>query len=282
MAIHCSETGPLVQSYLDGELTEHEERDLCEHVSRCEACRERMSREERFCEALREHLAPPGASEAFRARIEEALGREERALARAHRRAQLSWALPGAATVAAALALAIFATEHFAPANDEAPLTHEAASKVIGSSPVVVQENRREMSRSLHDYLRVPIRPPQFPEDRAELRGWRPSQLHGREAAELVYKVARPGGRTHTMRLHVLDGSNVDLGDQERRDIQGETLWVDNPLGMSSVTYRDGHGIGYVFTSDMPEDALVELVLASDVASPRGDGLRGRSAAHGQ
>lgn len=281
MAIHCSDIDPLVQSYLDDELTAEETRELREHSSQCEACRARMSREERFRDALREHLAPPSAPEEFRAQVEEALSREDRSLSRARRQAQMSWALPGAATVAAAVALAVFATDRFVPANEDKPLTHAAASKVVGSSPVVVRENHREMSRSLHDYLRVPIRPPQFPGESVDLRGWRPSHLHGRQAAELVYVVEGSGGRYNMMRLHVLDSSNIDLESQDRREAGDKTLWVDDPLGMSSVTYRDRHGIGYVFTSDMPKEDLIDLVTEADLTA-QSEELRGRSAAQGR
>ena len=283
MAIHCSETAPLVQSCLDGELTDAEERALCDHVSQCGVCRKRMSREERFRDAIREHLAPPSAPDRFHEQLTHALAEEERAEVRARRHAQLSWALPGAATVAAAVALLVFATDRLAPANDQAPLTHEAASRVIGSSPVVVQENHRDMSRSLNDYLRVPIRPPRFSDDNVELYGWRPSHLHGRQAAELVYRVFRSEGRQYTMRLHLLESSNIDLRSQDRREIGGQTIWVDSPLGMSSVTYQDRQGIGYVFISDMPQHDLVDLVLGSDLAQTHDDdSIRGRTASQGQ
>jgi anti-sigma factor RsiW len=280
MAIHCSEIDPLVQSYLDDELTERDGRDLCDHVARCGACRERVGREERFCGAVRAHLAPPSAPDHLREHVREALVREERAIARAHRQAQLSWALPGAATVAAAVALVVFASDRLAPANDSgAPVAHEAATKVIGSSPVMVSGTRHEISQSLHDYIRV--RPPQFTQEGVNLLGWRPSLLRGREAAKLVYEVTHATRQRHTMWLHILEASNLDLQSQDRRDIGDQTIWVDRPLGLSSVTYRDSYGIGYVFISDMPEEALVNLVLGSDVAYRLEERIRLRQATGG-
>ena len=180
--------------------------------------------------------------------------------------------------MAAAIALVVFATDRWLPANDSSsPVSHEAASKVIGSSPVVVSGTRSEISQSLSDYVRLPIRPPRFSQEGVTLRGWRPNLLRGREAAELIYEVAPSSSQRHTMWLHILEASNLELESKDRLDIRGETLWLHRPLGLSSVTYRDSHGIGYVFTSDMPEEALVELVLGSDVPHRINERLRGRA-----
>ena len=76
------------------------------------------------------------------------------------------------------------------------------------------------------------------------------------------------------MTVHILDARNLELRGQRRINVSGQTLWVDRPFGFSAVSYRDNQGMAYVFTSEMAEDELVDLVVSSDILHRIGERLR--------
>jgi hypothetical protein len=84
----------------------------------------------------------------------------------------------------------------------------------------------------------------------------------GRLSALFVYQVAT---RDSSFRVEVqtLDARNLDLRSAERRLIDGTEVWVTQTPGVSAVTYRDGNGVAYIFTSHMDTDDLVRLVVQS-------------------
>src|SRR5688572_14745995 len=108
MATQCKDVDTLLPTYLDGELAPHDQLSFEHHLADCAGCREQVRGETTYLEAVRRSLVPPPAPPELEGRVRRALDEEERRSAQARRRAGWSWALPGAAGLAAAAALALF------------------------------------------------------------------------------------------------------------------------------------------------------------------------------
>ncbi len=270
MSIQCAEIENLLFSYLDDELDEHERIDFESHLADCASCADRVDAETRFSDTMRMHLAPPPVPELLERRLLRALDAEDR-----QSRAQLlrSWALPGAATVAAAAALAVFVVAPGSSRNEDL-VTHAAVQQHLRQPPIEVQG--AAVSPWLHEHFRPSIEVPRFSSSDIRLKGARLSHLRGLDAAQLFYEV-ESFGRLHEVQAHIIDASNLAFRGSRRQVIDGRELWIDGQLGLSVVAYKAPDGIGYVFTSsDMDERQLVDLVGSSDLLLRVNERLRAR------
>lgn len=264
MAIHCSDIETLVHTYLDGELAEGDTCEFEAHTHECESCRQRLQEEIEFRTDLRRKLAPPHTPAGLRDRICEALDAEDNEIARASRRRRSSWILPGVATVAAAAALLLFFQVQTRQPPAAEPVTHDAVKAHLRKPPIEVQ-GASQVSPWIKRHFEPSVEPPRFSSSDVNLRGARLSHLRGRDAAQLFYE-ARRGPSRHEVQVHIIDGSNLDLRGAVMRRIGGRELFVDRKLGYSIVTYKDQQdGMAYVFTSDMSEQDLLDLVVSSDL-----------------
>lgn len=262
MAISCEDIETLVHSYLDDELAEHELGEFETHLTGCEACRLTAEAEARFLDGLRRRLAAPSCPDTVRARLDRSLDDEDRSRTLASRRARFGWVLPGAATVAAAAALVLFAAE-WRQQPDVQPVTYDAVRQHIRRPPLEVQA--AGVSPFIEQHFRPRVSLPRFSEPSVRLQGARLSHLRGRDAAQLFYEVRGAGGARHDMQVHIVDAADLELPDGQRRVVGGRVIWVDPQLGYSTVTYRDEEGLAYVFTSDLEAGELVRLVVSSDL-----------------
>ncbi len=263
MAFHCSEIDTLIQTYLDGELSSQDLRDFEAHIAECEECRRKLRAERDFRRFIQRRLAEtaPQAPQALQQRLRENLDAEDNDLAAARRRARLSWVLPGAATLAAAAALLLFITTNRTPVAEET-IAEDAVMAHMRRPPVEVQ-GAGQVSPWIEQHFRPDVSVPRFSASNVSLRGARLSHLMGRDAAQLVYDVDRNSQRQE-LRVHIVDGKNLDLHAKNKRIIGGREVWVDGAYGFSTVTVRGNDGMSYVFTSEMDGDDLVDLVTSSD------------------
>lgn len=270
----CSDISKLVPTYLDGELAESELLSFEHHIAECETCNRELEGERSFLERIRESLAAPPASDTLRARLSRALDVEEERAQRETRRERWSWMLPGAATLAAAAALLVFAFDVAQPASND---NQVAQARLAAPSPALNVEpvSRGDIARSAREYLRMPVRAPRFASADAALRGWQPIRRRGHDTALFIYNV-RLGSEWHRLEVQTLDARNLDLGSAERRVVRGTEVWVAKTPGVSCVSYRDRSGVGYVFTSYMDTDDLVGLVVQSDLVERVNEQLRDR------
>jgi hypothetical protein len=143
-------------------------------------------------------------------------------------------------------------------------------------TPVAVSSggSRPELWQAAQEYTRLPVRPPRFLQDNVRLRGFEPGWLLGQRAALFVYEIHGPMGR-HRIHVHTLDARDLDLRSRDRREVAGREIWVSRALGLSSVTFKDETGVGYVISSDLELDQLVDLVSRSDLLFVASDGFRG-------
>lgn len=269
MAIYCHDLDTLLPVYLDGELQGHELGDLEHHLGTCEACRARSEREADEHERMRAMLRGPAAPARLRAGLLAMLDREDRSAAAPRRRAALAWALPGSASLAAAAALALFVADSLrspvvaeGPHLDVAAVQYGAVANRMSRAPLVPVSSPRDLSRSLPEYLRVPVTAPTL--RGGNMRGWQPTQLAGRVAAKLVYEVKLQEGRSFLVDVHLLDGRDM-AADRDSRLVNGTAVWLGTTAGINTVALRDGRGIGYVFSSDMATGQLLDVVLKSEL-----------------
>ena len=106
-----------------------------------------------------------------------------------------------------------------------------------------------------------------------QLLGWQPSKLHGHDAALFIYRVTGPQGEQHHVNVHVLDARQLNLRSKKQIQVGGIPLWVDSPFGFASVAYKDDRGLGYIFTTDMGDAQLIDLVVGSDILQQLSDHL---------
>ena len=105
---------------------------------------------------------------------------------------------------------------------------------------------------------------PRFSDRNTSLRGARLSHLRGRDAV-LLYYDALVGSQRHNVTAVILDATDIDLRTGQRYAVGDGELWVGQERGYSVVTLKAGSGMGYVFTSEMGSQALLDFVVNSDL-----------------
>lgn len=276
MATQCKDIESLLPSYLDGELDPHERLSFEHHTAECVECRDRVREEAAYLERVRALLAPPATPAELVRRVNAGLDEEDRRAIQVRRRTGFAWVLPGGASLAAAAALVMFMVSELRPTPvvpAEAPAVRLAVQDRVNNSPVRVG-SPQEVSVAAQEYLRKPVRTPQFRPAGSSLRGWQPRELDGREAVLLLYDVPDSRGALHQVTVHLIDASGLDLRGSERWKIGTTELWVASLGAVSTVTYKDKYGFGYVFSSDMELEELAWLVVGTDIFH-RSRGARG-------
>jgi anti-sigma factor (TIGR02949 family) len=263
MAIDCTEIDTLVHTYLDGELADSDVNEFEEHSAECRECAARIEDEIAFRDRLRRRLAAPRAPQGLHTRIGVLLDQEDRVSASARRRSRFAWLLPATASVAAAAALILFVTTN----NASLPVESVAADAVnahMRRPPVEVQGQAASVSPWIKKHFDSQVDVPRFASADVSLRGARLSHLRGHNAAQLFYRVDRNNQR-HDMQVHIINASDLNLSSKSKRVIGGREVWVGVERGYSVVTFKDANGVGYVFTSDMEDADLFDLVVSSDL-----------------
>ena len=95
-------------------------------------------------------------------------------------------------------------------------------------------------------------------------RGWEPLRPRNPTSALLVSEVPNDAD-TYRLEVQTLDARNLDKSNTERRVVRGTEVWVATRFGVNGVSYTDENGDGYVFSSQMDMDALIDLVVRSDL-----------------
>lgn len=261
MAIQCLDVETLVQTHLDGELAEEDASELQSHLVACSSCCEAAAEEARFHTELRHTLAPPAAPAGLRSRITAELGREDWRARKDRQRARWSWALPATATLVAAAALLLFVVVN-QRAETEAPVAYDAVRQHIRRPPIEVQGTA--VTPWVKRHLSPGVEVPRFSDRSTSLRGARLSHLRGRDAV-LLYYDASVGSRRHAVTAAILEAADLDLRIGERYVIGDRALWVGQDLGYNIVTLKGPNGFGYVFTSEMDSESLLDFVVNSDL-----------------
>ena len=256
-AMSCGDVHKLVHPYLDGEFEEGDRALLEEHLAGCDGCRRLVAFESSFKHGLKARLKRPAAPPALRQRVLSALDRADAAgdgpVPRLWRRA-----MPVAAVLAAAAAVAVFLGTPARNAADGAPLVEDAIRAHEKNYPIEVSGNEEKVKVFFAGRVPVPVRPPHLGHPGAALVGARHGHLRGRDAAQIVYQVD-----SSSMTVTIFDAGGLRLDSLPRsRRVGTHHLYTGTARGYNVVLYED-RGVGYVFTSDLDEDRMVDLVSAS-------------------
>jgi anti-sigma factor RsiW len=257
----------LAEAYVDGELAGSDLAEFERRLSTDEALAAKVQAAHDDRNALRGLLKAPAAPDLLKARILRDLNKEDALTRKRERRNRVAWVAPVLASTAAAAALLLFAFQGLLSSSDvgQGLVAQEAVEQRFRerpAMPIVAQQTRNQISQSIRGYFRTPVRPPRFADASIRLRGWRPVQLIGRAAVELDYRTA---SGNHVVTVHMVNASNLDFRGSQSRTVAGTKLWVDHPLGFTTVSYRDERGIGYVFSAEAGEEQLLRLVASSDL-----------------
>jgi len=262
--MRCDDVHRMVHPYLDGELLASDLVAFDAHVAGCAACRRLVDDEARFKATLRAHLRPaPAAPAELRARVlaglDEADARGQGPAAPLYRRV-----MPFVAVFAAAASMVVFLSSLVQTRVGRAAIVEDAIRSHEKRLPVEVGGDAQHVTNWMQGKVAVPVRPPQLshtrnaPAQHASLEGGRIGHLSSRDAAQLTYRV----GPNNVVTVYVFDASDLPMSAPKRRVIDNHELFVDGARGYSVVFYRD-RDVGYAFASDLDEDQLVALVMAT-------------------
>jgi anti-sigma factor RsiW len=259
----CSSIETLAMAYLDDELVAEERRELELHLLGCASCKQHVDGERSDLALVRKSLVAPPAPGTLKIAIQRALDAADREAVRTVRRGWFQWMLPGAATLAAAAAIAVFVFVRPPAAESPGAVAQEAARQQSRVLPLEVQ------GTSTGPWLRkhfAPVEPPQFAEPGIELLGARLSSVAGHDAALVRYLVT-VGQNQYPLTAVVMVGLRGDeLSGGTPIKVGDRTLHVHDAGGMPAVTYVDEHNTGYTFAADrLTAQELLELVVSSDL-----------------
>lgn len=260
MAIQCADTETLVQTYLDNELADNDADALEAHLAECAECNQFATEEARFHASLRERLTPPPAPEHLRGSILEALDREDWQ-ARKQRNSRWNWTLPVASSLAAVAALLFF----FVSSNQSSsapPVADDAVRQHLRRPPVEV--TGAKVSPFVREHFSPRAHVPRFSHSSTGMVGARLSHVAGRDAAQVYYETKMDNHRYDVSLLMVApSGLNLCVGRRYR--VGGRMLCGGHVRGLNVVSFTDEDGWGYLFTSEMNGQKLLEFVSTSDL-----------------
>jgi hypothetical protein len=233
----CDDIDTLSMMLCDGELADQELRDVELHLIDCDACRAHVEKDRGFLGELRQRMAPPRAPELVRQRL-------GRALDEVDRKARPTWralALPGAATLAAAAALVVFAVSGDGPAR---PTAKPAAA--TEKAPLPTDRVTFRDGASIHDVV-------------LQRTG---TELLGADVANLSYWAVAPDGARYPVYATVHDAARLELDASTRVVLGGWETWTLPDV----VIVRDG-ARAIRLSSPLGTDALKVLVRGTQLVS---------------
>lgn len=233
----CDDIDTLSMMLCDGELADQELRDVELHLIDCDACRAHVEKDRGFLGELRQRLAPPRAPDLLRQRL-------GRSLDAVDRKARPSWralALPGAAAVAAAAALAVFVVVGDGPAR---PTAKPAAA--VERAPLPTDRVTFRDGAAVHDVV-------------LQRTG---TELLGADVANLTYWAVAPDGAHYPVYATVHDAARLDLDASSRIVLNGWETWTLPDV----VIVRDG-ARAIRLSSPLGTDALKVLVRGTQLVS---------------
>jgi anti-sigma factor (TIGR02949 family) len=258
-ALDCRDLEPLLHAYVDGEFQDADRAEFEAHLAQCAGCRQRVSNEQLFREKLRA-AATVRAPEALRARITEAVQREQRWSG--VRRLVRSESVAVAAAAMAAGVLAFIYGRHLFQ-----PLVHESVVRFQRDPPVEVRGDEQQVQRWFAGKVDFNVQLPHL--RNVSVAGARISHLRDRDAAYVVYQ----GPRAHRVSLIVFDDPRVPLEmglSGTVRRIDDRDVLMANERGYNVALWRDNE-IVYSLVSDLDERDIVDLLSGRASTPTRGE-----------
>jgi len=249
--VTCADLTASFQAYVDRELTGVDREVVERHLVGCPVCARQVHLQGRFKAAVRAHLPRPEVPLALKLRVREALGAQEIA---PRRWPWLSY--PRLVPAAAAFLLIVGITGTVR--QTQSAVLEQAQRSYHAEMPMdITGSDCGSISSWFRGRVDFPVHAPTLGGG-ATCQGGRLVNVGERPAAYLVYRVQSG----HRVTLLVFDPRDQALEAPERRVVNGREIYVESGPGTSTAVYRD-HGLGYVMTADLDEDALTRIVTTS-------------------
>ena len=251
--MNCAEAAATAQAYVDGELDGVDRESVERHLVACPGCSGRVRLQTRFRAAVRAHLHRPEIPFTLRRRVEESLASQPIAPRR-----WPGWlSMPRVVPAAAALFLIVAITGTVRRSNS-AVLQQAERTFINTTLPMdITGSDCGSIASWFRGRLEFPVHAPTLGGG-ATCQGGRLVNVGERQAAYLVYRVSDG----HRVAFLVFDPRDQPFESRERRVVNGREIYMGTGAGISTAAYRD-RGLGYVVASDMDEDTLARLVMAS-------------------
>jgi anti-sigma factor RsiW len=251
--MNCGDATGSVQAYVDGELDGVDRETVERHLVACPACAGRVRLQTRFRAAVRAHLHRPEVPFTLRRRVEEALTSQPIAPRRWPAWLSMSRVVPAAAALFLIVAITSTVRERNSQVLEQAQRTFAN----LGLPMDVTGSDCGSIASWFRGRLEFPVHAPALGSG-ATCQGGRLVNVGERPAAYLVYRVSDG----HRVTFLVFDPRDQAFESRQRRVVNGREIYLGTGPGISTAAYRD-RGLGYVVTSDMDEDTLTRLVMAS-------------------
>jgi mycothiol system anti-sigma-R factor len=251
-ALRCAGISRFVDTYLDGEFGESDRAEFEGHLAECETCRTKVRVQADWKSAVKAAAPRETAPDLLRQRIQRQL-RDARAR---EPKPELSWqkwavrALPAAAAVGLAATFMVSKIQW-------SPVAADVVAKHQRNLPIEVSGPTDQVKEWYSGKVDFPVRPPEFRNVTAQLRGGRLASIGDKQAAYLVYDV-----NGNKVSVFVFDPQELPIEAHKKELIRNREVYFDQEHGYNVVMFRD-RGVGYAIASDMDEDQMTKLVTAA-------------------
>jgi anti-sigma factor (TIGR02949 family) len=243
-AFRCNEVDQVVDAFVDGEFAAEDRTAMEQHLVGCTGCARRLRSHAAIKAAVKEALPHPAMPSELEKRVRRALAEEVAQSPRA-RAQRLMWVALPAAAAAFVIGLA-------SSYRASSPVTAEAIAKYQRDLPVEVVGSDAQVRAWFANKVDFPVRPPRLPQ--AALVGGRLANVGDRQAAYLVYDVG--GDKVGVL---MFDPRDLPIEGSRHHRVGNREIYLDGQRGYHVAAFRD-EGLGYVFTSDIDENRMIELV----------------------
>ncbi len=249
-----------IQDLLDGRLDLPTRERVEAHLATCGSCRQEWEALGRIKQTIRTGLEPSEAPPTLRARVLEALQREQRRIGSQVAR-RLPWSIAAASLAAAALVLLLVFVHK--PPDLPSAAARDYARYQAGALPLQMQtESTQAMERFFAERsIRFRTRVFDFGMMNYRLIGGRVHNLAHRPSALFVYR----GEGNKILLCEMYEGNTRELprGGQLRWH-NGIRFFVYHRSGRTAVFWQEGN-VTCVLTSDLAPEEAVQLAFAKAI-----------------
>jgi mycothiol system anti-sigma-R factor len=249
--IRCAGVSRFVDTYLDGEFGEGDRAEFERHLAECEACRHKVKAQSEWKRLIKAAAPREQAPAALRNRISRSLAHEAKPM--------LSWRAWATRAMPAAAAVGLVATFLISRVQ-WSPVCADVVAKHQRNLPIEVSGGSDQVRQWYAGKVDFPVRPPQFHNEPATLRGGRLASIGDKQAAYLLYEM-----NGNKVSVFVFDSGELPVEGRKKVVIDHHDVYFDQEHGYNVALYRD-HGVGYAIASDLDQDQMVKLV--SSAVSP--------------
>lgn len=237
-ALRCAGISRFVDTYIDGEFGEGDRVEFESHLSDCDGCRAKVRLQADWKKAIKAAAPREQAPAALRNRIARSIAREAKPMQ--------TWRQWAVRALPAAMAVGLMAT--FAVSKLQwSPVAADVVAKHQRNLPIEVSGagGSEQVRRWYEDKVGFPVRPPQFHNESATLRGGRLASIGDKQAAYLVYDM-----NGNKVSVFVFDSAEVPMEGRKHVMIGNREVYFDQEHGYNVASYRD-RGVGYAIASDL-------------------------------